>query len=144
MNYKDKINTFIKIIMESIEFETSIKIILDADLSYDIAKEIYYNNKSLFKGYTEDEFDNTLNGNNILSLCVLCSSDGKVKLFLEEVFDCKGNTLVDNDSAYIFIQDDLYDCVDTSVFDGQVAVLIEDKESFDKVIGESEDDETEK
>jgi hypothetical protein len=130
MNYKEKVDTFVSIVKEAINDKISIQIILNSELAYDVTKELYYEDKEKFEDYTEDMFDELLSENGILSVCVLCSSDGSIKLFLEEVFDTKGNTLYDDVSDFIFIEDELYDCIDKGAFEGLVVVISEhDEES---------------
>ena len=137
MNYKEKVDTFVSIIKEAINNKISIQIILNSEVAYDVAKELYYENKERFEDYTEDMFDELLSKNGILSVCVLCSSDGDIKLFLEEVFDTKGNTLYDDVSDFIFIEDELYDCINKESFEGLVIVISENKDEY----GYDEEDE---
>lgn len=134
MNYKEKIDTFVKVVKEAIEEKTSMQLILNSELAYDIAKELYYENKDRFEDYTEDMFDELLSENGILSVCVLHSSDGRTKLFLQLVFDNEGDTLVDDYSDCILIADELYDCIDINAFECIVATIKEhDEDSECKV-----------
>lgn len=127
MNYIEKVNAYADTVKEAIKSEVSIQVILNSELAYDVAKELYYDTKykHRFEDYKEDMFDELLSENDILSICVLCSMDGRVKLFLQSVIDDEGDTLSDDISEFIFIEDELYDCIDTKVFDGLVAVISE-------------------
>lgn len=131
MNYKEKVNAYTDTIKEAIKSKVSIQMIMNNNLAYDVTKELYYDNKyrHMFKYYTEDMFDKLLAEYDILSVCVLHSIDGTVKLFLQEVFNAEGYTLPDSDSEFIFIENELYDCVDTKAFDGLVAVISENDDS---------------
>lgn len=132
MDYKERVKAYTDTVKEAIKSEVSIQVILNSELAYDVTKELYYDNKyrHMFKYYTEDMFDKLLAEYDILSVCIFSSSDGSIKLFLQEVFNTKGDTLPDSDSEFIFIEDELYDCIDTKAFDGLVAVIIEhDRES---------------
>jgi hypothetical protein len=129
INYKQRIDTYTGVILKAIECEQSIQLILDSSIAYDVAKELYYMNKSKFEYYTEDMFDELLAENDILSVCVLNSSDGKVRLFLQEVFDVEGNTMEDEDSDFILIEENLLDCVDIKAFECIVGVICEENQA---------------
>lgn len=131
MDYKEKVNAYTDTVKEAIKSEISIQVILNSELAYDVAKELYYDDKykHRFEEYTEDMFDELLAENDILSVCVLNSSDGKVRLFLQEVFDVEGNTMEDEDSDFILIEENLLDCVDIKAFECIVGVICEENQA---------------
>jgi hypothetical protein len=134
MNYRDKICSLVGIVLKSIENEQSTSLILDAEVCYDVSKELLYVLDANFEYQDRNDFDELLAENDILSLCVICSKDGNVRYTLQTAFDDDGMTYPDEDSRVIYIQDSLYDCIDTDVFEGQVAILIDDEEEFNRII----------
>jgi hypothetical protein len=134
MDYKFKIDKIIGLILQGNELEISMNFILDSDIAYDISKELLYELDANFEYQDGDSFDELLEANDILSLCVICSKDGIVRYILQPVCDNDGMTYPDEDSNIIYIQDSLYDCIDTDVFDGQVAILIDEEEEFNRII----------
>jgi hypothetical protein len=136
MNYRDKICSLVGIVLNAVENEQSSNFILDNNIAYDVSKELLYELDANFEYQDGDSFDELLGCHDILSLCVICDEYGDVRYTLQPVYDEDGMTYPDEDSEVIFIQDSLYDCIDEDVFDGQVAILIDDKEEFDRVISE--------
>jgi len=143
MNYKEKIDKIIGIILNSVENELSSNLILDSEIAYDIAKELLYKFDANFEYQDSNIFDELLEENDILSLFTTCSEDGKVRHFLGTIFDNDGMTYPDEDSDIIYIQDSLYDCIDTDVFEGQVSILVDDVEEFKNIVKALKEDENE-
>lgn len=139
-DYKQRVDKYVGVVLQAIECEQSIQLIMDSSLAYDVSKELYYIDKSKFEDYTEDMFDELLAENDILSVCVVNSSDGSVRLFLQEVFDMKGNTLPDEDSDFILIEENLLDCIDTSVYECVVGVICESDKTDEEIVDNEEDE----
>jgi len=141
MDYKFKIDKLIGLILDSVENEQNTNLILDSSIAYDVSKELLYKFNANFEYQDGNSFDELLKENDVLSLFTTCSEDGRVRHFLGTVFDEDGNTYPDEDSEVIFIQDSLYDCIDTDVFEGQIGILIDNEEEFKRIVEALREDE---
>ena len=129
MEYIDKVKFFVGMFLCDMEEKTSSKVILDSDLAYDIAMELHCDLGIDFEYCTEDIFAELLSKNEILSVSMICSNDGRVKFYLESIFNKIGETLIDDYSDVIWIQDDLVDCINMEKFNtDEICIFVGDKE----------------
>ena len=60
---------------------------------------------------------------------MICSNDGRVKFYLESIFNKIGETMIDDYSDVIWIQDDLVDCINMEKFNtDEICIFVGDKE----------------
>jgi len=60
---------------------------------------------------------------------MICSNDGRVKFYLESIFNKIGETMIDDYSDVILIQDDLVDCINMDKFNtNDIRIFVGDKE----------------
>lgn len=129
MEYIDKVKFFVGMFLCNMEEKTSSKVILDSDLAYDIAMELHCDLGIDFEYCTEDIFAELLSKNEILSVSMICSNDGRVKFYLESIFNKIGETMIDDYSDVIWIQDDLVDCINMDKFNtDEILIFVGEKE----------------
>jgi len=140
MDYKLKLDQIIGLILNAVENEQSVNLILENNIAYDVSKELLYVLDANFEYQDGNDFDKLLEENEILSLCMIFSEDGDVRYMLQPACNNDGMTYPDEDSEIIYIQDSLYDCIDEDVFDGQIAILVDSEEEFNRIIEALKDD----
>lgn len=116
MNYKDKVDKIVGLLLENEEFETNCEVILDSELAYDVAKELYYKLDKYFLIEEKDQFEKDLKENDILGVALLVHGDGQAEYFLQRIMSDEGETYPDEITQVLYIQDDLLDCVDVKEF----------------------------
>jgi hypothetical protein len=116
MNYKDKVDKIVGLLLENEELETNCQVILDSELAYDVAKELYYKLDKPFLIEEEDQFEKDLKENDILGVAVSIYEDGETLYFLQPIMNDEGETYEDEVNEALYIQDDLLDCVDVEEF----------------------------
>lgn len=121
--YKLKVDKYIGLLLQCEENEISTQLILDADLSFDIAVELQDELGKDFYTESDDEFEILLNENSILGIAVNVYEDGEVEYFLQKVINKDGITYGDDSSDIVFIQSDLIDCLELNCFNCDVVEL---------------------
>jgi hypothetical protein len=132
MNYKEKIDKIVDILLENEGLQRNCEVILDSELAFDVAKELYYKKDKYFLLEEEDQFEKTLKENDILGVALLMHNDGQVEYFLQRIMNNEGETYEDEISQSLYIQDDLLDCVELEEF--KIADIYIIKEGFDDII----------
>jgi hypothetical protein len=116
MNYKERVDKLVGLLLRCEELEQNCEVILDSELAYDVAKELYYKLDKYFLIEEQDQFEKDLKENDILGVALLIHSDGMVEYFLQPVMNDEGDTYEDQLTDVLYIQDDLIDCVDINEF----------------------------
>lgn len=115
-NYKKLIDRFVDIFDSAEEYGVNTEIVVDSDLAYDVAKELEFLGKPFFIE-TEDQFERDLYDNEILGVTMCKFKDNEIEYFLQPVLDKRGvNTLTDEVTHTLIIQEDLMDIVDCERF----------------------------
>lgn len=121
--YKLKIDKYVGLLLQCEENEISTQLILDADLSFDIAVELQDELGKDFYTESDEEFEILLNENDILGIAVNVYEDGEVEYFLQKVISKDGITYGDDSSDIVFIQSNLIDCLELDCFNCDVFTL---------------------
>ena len=85
----------------------------------------------------EKEFKDIIEDNYILQITkIICEDCGKVKYFIEEVFDEEGYTIPDDTLVTTYVDDDLLDCIEYTALDTEIVPIEfegydEDEEDFE-------------
>ena len=116
MNYKEKVDRLVGLLLNCEESERNCELILDSELAYDVAKELYYKLDKYFAIEEKDQFEKVLKENDILGVAVSIYSNGEVLYFLQPIMNSNGETYEDEDTKILFIQDELVDCVELDKF----------------------------
>ena len=116
MNYKERVDKLVGLLLKCEELEQNCEVILDSELAYDVAKELYYKLDKYFLIEEQDQFEKDLKDNDILGVALLIHSDGMVEYFLQPVMNDEGDTYEAELTDVLYIQDNLMDCVDINEF----------------------------
>ena len=131
MNYIDKVDKLVGIMLEAEENHESVEIIGDTDLIYDVAVTLQ---DELGKRFCEeDEFDYLLEHSDILSLAITRDEFGALYFLSEAIYE--GVTL-ESEADTFYIHENVYDKLDTDRLIGDVVIL---KEIDDKYLEGDED-----
>jgi hypothetical protein len=109
---------FIKeIILES---ETNVGYIGDVNDILEIANDLLEDGVTIYFD-EEKELEDIIEDNDILQITkIICEDCGKVKYFIEEVFDEEGYTIPDDELVITYVDSDLLDCIEYSVLDTEI------------------------
>jgi hypothetical protein len=132
MNYKEKVDKIVDILLENEGLQRNCEVILDSELAFDVAKELYYKQDKYFLIDEEDQFEKTLKENDILGVALLIHNDGQVEYFLQKIMNSEGETYEDEIFEVLYIQDDLLDCVDIDEF--KIADIYIIKDELDEIL----------
>lgn len=127
-DYKEKVDRLVGLLLDCEETEMNCELILDSELAYDVAKELYYELDKYFLIEEIDQFEKDLKDNDILGVALLIHSDGEVEYFLQPVMDDEGETYGDDLTDVVYIQDNLMDCVDINEFVKADKFIIKDSD----------------
>ena len=120
MNYIDKVDKLVGIMLEAEENHESVEIIGDTDLIYDVAVTLQ---DELGKRFCEeDEFDYLLEHSDILSLAITRDEFGALYFLSEAIYE--GVTL-ESEADTFYIHENVYDKLDTDRLIGDVIILKE-------------------
>ena len=127
MNYIDKVDKLVGIMLQAEENHESVEIIGDADLIYDIAVELQDElGKRFYQECEEDEFDYLLEHSDILSLAITRDEFGALYFLSEAIYE--GITL-ESEADTFYIHENVYDKLDTDRLIGDVIILKEFNDS---------------
>lgn len=134
MEYIEKVETLVGIMLEAEEDYETVEIIGDSDLIYDVAVELQDELvKRFYYECKEDDFDYLLEHADILSISTSRDEDGILYFLSESVYN--GVTL-ESEADTFYIHENVLDKLDTDRLIGDVVIL---KEIDDKYLEGDED-----
>ena len=120
MNYIEKVDKLIGIMLEAEENHESVELILDADLAFDVAVTLQ---DELGKRFCEeDDFDYLLEHSDILSLAITRDKFGALYFLSEAIYE--GVTL-ESEADTFYIHENVYSRLDTDRLLGDIIILKE-------------------
>ena len=105
-----------------LEMNKNVGFIAETEEILEIANELIEDGVTVYFDY-EGEFEDMIDNNSILQITKIiceCEDCGKVKYFIEEVFDEDGYTIPDDELVITYIDETLLDCIEYTALDTEI------------------------